>query len=98
MSQPRICVDFNEMPTGDEVLLSKGDKVLDSSGKVISLSDGMRVAVYMDDTDSSGRPDNLIAEGVASRNHHGGWTTAARWVMKIDRHGIRHESENLTDE
>lgn len=52
----------------------------------------------MDDQDSSGKPDNLIAEGVATRNHHGGWTTAARWVLKIDKPGIHHESENLPDE
>jgi hypothetical protein len=86
------------MPTSDEVLLSKGDDVLDSNGKVVSLFEGMRVAVYMGDQDSSGKPDNLSAEGVVSRNHHGGWTTAARWVLKIDKPGIRHESEKLANE
>jgi hypothetical protein len=86
------------MPTNDEVLLSKDDSKLDSNGTLVSLFDGMRVAVYMDDPDENGNPDNLIAEGVVCRNTHGGWASTARWILKIDERGIRHESENLADE
>jgi len=55
----------------------------------------MQIAVYMDDTDEMGKPDNLIANGVARRNHHGSWTSAASWILVIDDDGIRHESEVL---
>jgi len=51
--------------------------------------------VYMDDCDENGNPDRLIAKGNAMRNCNGGWTAAARWLLKIDEDGIRHESETL---
>ncbi|BCO25276.1 hypothetical protein MIZ03_0136 [Rhodoferax lithotrophicus] len=98
MNEPRIYVDFNEMPTANEVLLSKFDTKVDSSGKAIYFVEGMRVSVYMDDEDKCGSPDNLIAEGIARRNHYGGWTAAARWVVVISERGIRHESEERPHE
>jgi hypothetical protein len=93
MNEPRIYVDFNEMPTANEVLLSQGDSKDNSNGKIMHFIEGMRVSVYMDDLDDEGKPDNLIAEGVVIRNYHGAWTAAARWLLKIDERGIRHESE-----
>lgn len=98
MHESRIYVDFNEMPTASEVLLSKSDTKVDSSGKTIHFVDGMPVAVYMDDQDEHGCPDNLIAEGIARRNHHGSWTAAARWLLVINERGIRHESEERSYE
>jgi hypothetical protein len=98
MNEPRMYVDFNEMPAATEVLLSKSDSKVDSSGKTIHFVDGMPVSVYMDDEDENGKPDNLIAEGIARRNHHGGWTAAARWLLVIDERGIRHESEERPHE
>ncbi len=98
MHESRIYVDFNEMPTASEVLLSKSDTKVDSSGKTIHFVDGMPVAVYMDDKDEHGCPDNLIAEGIARRNHHGSWTAAARWLLVINERGIRHESEERSYE
>jgi len=96
MNEPRIFVDFNEMPSEHEVLLSQDDSKTDSSGKVVLFIEGMRLAVYMDDRDADGKPDNLIAEGVALRNYHGNWTVAGRWLLRIDERGIRHESEELS--
>lgn len=93
MNLPRVYVDFNEMPTEDEVLLSKEDSKADSSGTVIEFAEGMVVAVYSEDFDEDGNQDNLIAEGTAQRNHHGGWTSAAKWLLKINDRGIRHESD-----
>jgi hypothetical protein len=98
MDESRIYVDFNEMPTANEVLLSKSDTEVDSSGKTIHFVEGMQVSVYMDDQDEHGSPDNLIAEGIARRNHHGGWTAAARWLVVISERGIRHESEERPHE
>jgi len=98
MDESRIYVDFNEMPTANEVLLSKSDTKVDSSGKTVRFVEGMPVSVYMDDHDEHGSPDNLIAKGIARRNHHGGWTAAARWLLVISECGIRHESEERPHE
>jgi hypothetical protein len=93
MNVPRVYVDFNEMLSEHEVLLSQEDSKADSSGKVIVFIEGMKVSVYMDDLNTDGKPDYLIAEGVALRNHHGGWAASARWLLRIDNRGIRHESK-----
>ncbi len=93
MNPPRIYVDFNEMPSQSEVLLAKGDAAVDSAGNSISLTEGMEVSVYSEDCDEIGRQDNLIAEGIVVRNGHGGWTSAAKWLLKIDARGVRHESD-----
>lgn len=92
MNRPRIYVDFNEMVNAREVLLSKEDSKSDSDGNPVHFSEGLRVFVYMDDYDEHRRRDDLIAEGTAHRNHHGGWTSAAKWVLQIDERGVRHES------
>jgi hypothetical protein len=96
MHTSRIYVDFNEMPSNDEVLLSQGDTTADALGNLVVLIEGMRLAVYSDDQDENGEPDNLIAEGVALRNHHGGWTNTARWLLKVNERGIRHESDEAS--
>jgi hypothetical protein len=89
----RVYVDFNEMPSRDEVLLAQGDSKVDRRGNRVEFREGAAVSVYMDDPDEHGRPDSLIADGVAALNKHGGWTAAAKWLLKIDGRGIRRESE-----
>jgi hypothetical protein len=93
MKIPRVYVDFNEMVTKSEVLLSKTDTIVNSDSELIQLSEGMHMAVYSDDYDEHDQRDDLIAEGTVKRNTHGGWTSAARWVLLIDANGIRHQSE-----
>lgn len=91
---PRIYVDFNEMCAENEVLLSMTDNKLDSAGNVVDFFEGKHVHVYMDDEDVYGNPDNLIADGIAVRNTYGEWTSAAKWILKINNQGIRHASES----
>lgn len=98
MKEPRIYVDFNEMPCNDEVLLSKNDTKVDSNGNTIYFFEGMQAAVYMDDLDKEGKVDQLIANGVVKINNHAGWTSVARWLLKIDERGIRHVSEEKDSE
>ena len=96
MSTPRLYVDFNEMLDRDLVLLSKDDTKTDSHGSVIHLSEGLPVAIYSDDLDESGKPDNLIAEGIVERNKDfTGWSSHVKWCCRIDTKGIRHESDSL---
>ena len=94
MDRPRLYVDFNEMIEENLVLLSKEDEKIDSGGAVVKLTEGLRVYVYMDDIDENGKPDNLLAEGVAERNTRGGWSAAAKWCCRIDDSGIRRASDS----
>jgi hypothetical protein len=93
MDRPRLYIDFNEMLESDLYLLSKADIKIDSSGNAITLHEGMRVHVYMDDADASGQPDNVIADGTVERNSMGGWAAQVKWCCRIDAHGFRHESD-----
>jgi hypothetical protein len=94
MKVPRIRVDFNEMIEADLVLLSQTDAKADSSGALIALSEGSVIHVYDDNVDyESGRVDNLIADGVVERHPGVGWGQVSKWCCRIDKNGIRHESE-----
>lgn len=97
MDRPRIRVDFNEMAdVKDLVLLSKTDVRTDSSGEEVRLSEGKEIFVYDEDIDDEGKPDNLLADGVAEVNDpsvYGDWTRKAKWCCRIDALGIRHESD-----
>jgi len=90
---PRVYVDFNERYGEDEVLLSQGDSKMDSAGNIVEFTEGKFVSVFMDDPDETGAPDYLIADGVAMKNNYGGWTSAAKWILKIDERGIRRASQ-----
>jgi hypothetical protein len=72
--RPLLYVDFNELLEPDLVLLSKGDTKADVNGIVIQLCEGLAVSVFMDDVDSEGRRDDLVANGVVERNHDKGWS------------------------
>ena len=98
MNESRIYVDFNEMPSEHEVVLSKGDSKPDSTGRFVHFVEGMHIAVYMDDEDKNGKPDNLVAEGVACLNHYKDWAAGPRWLLKISKRGIRHESDDQRSE
>lgn len=93
MTKLMLYVDFNEMLEPDLVLLSATDAKTASNGAIVSLSDGMEVTVYMDDTDEHGQPDNLVATGVIETNKTTGWGAHVKWCCRIDANGIRHQSE-----
>ncbi|WP_298299700.1 hypothetical protein [uncultured Litoreibacter sp.] len=93
LDRPRLYVDFNEMLTDKIVLLSKDDKKIDSEGTIVHLSEGLTVHVYMDDPNTDGKTDHLIADGICKRNIHSGWSRGGKWTCEVDHAGIRH----LTD-
>ena len=94
MDIPRISVDFNEL-AGNIVLLSKGDTKTDSEGSLITFHEGMTVSVY-DENEENGKPDNLIADGIAIPNplvkEHPAWAHV-KWCCRIDKNGVRYESD-----
>jgi hypothetical protein len=87
LDRPRILVDFNEMVERDVVLLSKEDSARDSAGHVINLQEGMRVYLYTDDMDDTGKPTYLLASGTAERHVASDWSAPARWRCRIDEWG-----------
>jgi hypothetical protein len=93
MTRPLLYVDFNEMLEPDLVLLSAADTKLDANGNVVALSDGLKVCVYMEDTDASGKADNLVASGTVEKNQSSGWGAQVKWCCRIDGRGIKHQSE-----
>lgn len=93
MRVPIIYVDFNHMVEPDLVVLSSTDSVLDASGVLVLLSVGLRVSVYTDDLDENGNIDNLVANGVVEQNVASDWSSWAKWCCRIDRDGIRPQSE-----
>lgn len=93
MTKPMLYVDFNEMLEPNLVLLSATDTKTASNGTVVSLSDGLEVTVYMDDTDGHGHPDHLVATGVVEANQSTGWGAHVKWCCRIDANGICHQSE-----
>jgi hypothetical protein len=93
MDKARIYVDFNEMVTGNIVLLSKDDTKIDSDGNIIKFYEGMPISIYSDD-EENGLTDNLIADGIATKYDLGNnkYWNHVKWCCKIDNNGIRHES------
>lgn len=97
MDEVRIYVDFNEMVTEDIVLLSKHDTKTDSAGQLVTFYDGMPVNIYMDDESADGKPDPLIAEGIAIQydlSAYPNWSHV-KWCCQINEKGIRNESDCL---
>lgn len=93
LDRPRLYVDFNERLEPDLFLLSRDDQKRDSSGAVVTLTEGMLVFVYSDDADERNQPDPLIAEGTVERNPGDqAWSAAAKWCCRIRPPGIRSAS------
>ena len=93
MKKPTLDVDFNEMLEPNLVLLSADDIKIDSSGKTVSLHEGMEVSIYMDDIGDDGKVDDLVANGVVERNPSAvSWGRHVKWCCRINDDGIRNES------
>lgn len=90
---PCLYVDFNEMLASDLVLLSQNDTKADKLGNPIELYEGLEIAIYSDDVNCDGKPDNLIAQGRVELNRTEGWSKIAKWCCRIDKDGISHESD-----
>ena len=88
----RVRADFNGL-FGEYLCLSHGDTCLDESGAEIMLRPGMQVTAFEEDSDDQGRPDRLIASGVVEPAVSGLVGHGSKWVLHIDEHGVRHESE-----
>jgi hypothetical protein len=94
VEKPILYVDFNEMLELNLVLLSPADEKADVHGKAVLLREGLEVTVCMDDLDSAGNIDTLVASGVVEMNRSTvSWAVHVKWCCRLDDCGIRHESE-----
>ena len=96
MPTPRISADFNGL-FDDLLCLSHADTARDEAGGEVVLQAGMTVVAYDEDTNDAGERDCLIASGLVEPSPSWLTCTGSRWVLRIDQHGVRHESDLLSD-
>lgn len=53
----------------------------------------MMVTAFDDDVDEEGNPDDLIACGTVEQPPPELKCLGSRWVLRIDKNGVKHESE-----
>jgi hypothetical protein len=92
LKRPRLRADFNGL-FGSMLFLSHGDSSLDEHGETIVLHEGMKVTAHEDDLDAEGNSDGLFASGVVVPAPEWLLHKGSRWVLQMDEHGVRHESD-----
>lgn len=94
-SQPiRLRGDFNGLFRGGTMLcLSHRETCTDEKGNEVPLQAGMKVTAFDEDRDEHGNRDDLIASGVVERSPDWLQCRGSKWVLMIDKDGVRHESE-----
>ena len=94
----KVQADFNGLFRGGTMLcLSHSDTAPDEFGAPVQLRAGMTVTAFDLDADDNGAPDNLIATGIVEPSPDWLQCRGSRWVLMIDEHGIRHESDLRRD-
>lgn len=93
MKEARIYVDLSEMIEENIVYLTKEDHIYDSKKKIIKLKEGLKVKLYSDDFISCSEKDNLIADGVVTRNSGVTVTQNSEWYCRLSSRGFYNESQ-----
>jgi hypothetical protein len=91
VNRPKVWADFNGL-FGELLCLSHKDAVVDEIGQTVPLAAGMQVTAYMED-EEDGQRDDLIASGTVEPSPQSLRCLGSRWVLRIDEHGVRHESD-----
>ena len=88
----RVRADFNGL-FGELLCLSHKDTSEDADGNLVPLRAGMALIAFDEDADEHGNRDDLLASGTVEPSPE--WLTCngSRWVLRIDRNGVKHESE-----
>jgi len=88
MAAPRVYADFQNLDDVNRLRLVCAGTRRDLERQKIELREGMALTLYTDDADDQGRPDELVADGVAHFNEEENC-----WVAAIDWQAIRHASD-----
>ena len=87
---PRVFADFNDLLSSPRRLwLDTVGAREDLERQGIELREGLEITLYDHDLGEAGNRDDLIVEGVVSRDRATG-----RWIATIDPDAIRHESSD----
>ena len=92
MSGVRLRADFNGLFEGI-LCLSHGATCEDANGIFVTLYEGLVATAFDEDTNERGERDNLLASGVVEPAPDWLMCNGSRWVLRIDRNGVRHESD-----
>lgn len=88
----RVRADFNGL-FGELLCLSHKDTCEDANGNPVALVAGIVLTAFDEDADEHGNPDDLIASGTVERSPRWLQCNGSRWVLRIDRNGVSHESD-----
>ena len=88
-----VSADFNGILEHGLLRLSHTDQVKTIQGRTISLQEGMVLTAYDNDADDERNPDNIFASGVVERSPSYAQCKGSLWSLRIDKNGIRHESD-----
>ena len=89
---PKFYADFNGL-FGELLCLSHNETCKDESGAEVQLRAGMIVTAFDHDEDEHGVRDDLIATGIVERSPDWLQCSGSKWALRIDKHGVRHESD-----
>jgi len=92
MSSVKLQADFNGL-FGDVLCLSHNDSEVDQEGRTVVLRDGISVTAFDEDQDKDGNREYVVASGIVEAAPYWLQCKGSRWVLRIDKRGVRHESE-----
>ena len=88
----KVQADFNGL-FSQVLCLSHSDTCVDADGNTVTLRAGMALTAYDEDVDENGNRDDLLASGIVEPSPEWLACRGSRWVLRIDEHGVRHESD-----
>lgn len=88
----RVRADFNGL-FGELLCLSHKDTCEDEDGNLVTLHAGMVLTAFDEDVDEHGNRDDLIVSGTVEPSPKSLRCLGSRWVLRMDRNGVRHESD-----
>jgi hypothetical protein len=87
-----VRADFNGLFT-DILCLTHSECCHDEHGNQVPMRVGLNVLAFDEDINESGERDDLIATGVVERAPSWLACQGSKWVLRIDKHGVRHKSD-----
>ncbi|HKB04824.1 MAG TPA: hypothetical protein VKD90_21555 [Gemmataceae bacterium] len=87
--KPRLYADFQNLDDDGHVRLNTQGTFHDLSRLGLTLTEGTALILYTDDADETGRPDDLLVDGLVRRTADGGW------VAEVDWDSLRHASDEV---
>jgi hypothetical protein len=93
MTLPKIYADFQNLDDSNRLRLTCAGTAEDLQCHSLELQEGQVLTFYTDDANEQGQPDELRVEGVVHYDE-----TEQCWVAAVDWSGIRHASEEETQD